>query len=130
MKLHHPNTSHAQLYFIKPDYCLLCFSVNTCKILHYVAHICYLSSLLFSHFCLLLHFFIHNKERNAVIVLFLPKPPLENIGHLKVNRHGKASHDWPEISMHYPKSMSYCSSPSFCHPSAVLPSKGPWIHIL
>lgn len=50
--------------------------------------------LLFSHFCPLLHFFIYNKERNAVIVLFLPKPPLESIGHLKVNSHGKASHDW------------------------------------
>ena len=96
MKHHHPNTLHDQLYFILKTWLLSpCSSVNTCKILRCVSHICYLSSLLFSHFCSLLHFFIYNKERNAVIVLFLPKPPLENIGHLKVNSHGKACHDWP-----------------------------------
>uniref|UniRef100_A0A2K5VKX9 Ral GTPase activating protein catalytic subunit alpha 1 n=1 Tax=Macaca fascicularis TaxID=9541 RepID=A0A2K5VKX9_MACFA len=31
------------------------------------------------------HHLPSDAERNAVIVLFLPKPPLENIGHLKVN---------------------------------------------
>ncbi|XP_074184255.1 ral GTPase-activating protein subunit alpha-1 isoform X13 [Rhinolophus sinicus] len=30
------------------------------------------------------------KKRNAVIVLFLPKPPLENIGHLKVFQYGSS----------------------------------------
>lgn len=86
-------------------------SVNTCKILHYVVIsviclLCFLTSACYS-------IFIHNKERNAVIVL-LPKPPLENIGHLKVNRHGKAS--WLAGNKYaLLRSMSYCSSPSFIH---------------
>lgn len=42
------------------------------------------------HFCppLLHHFFILNKERNGVIFLLLPKPPLESIGHFKVKGKG------------------------------------------
>lgn len=129
MKHHHPNASHAQLYFIvKPDDSLLRSSVNTCEVLRCVSHVCYLSFSLFSHFCSLLHFFIHNKERNAVIVLFLPKPPLENIGHLKVNSHGKAPHGWPGTPRITREAWAAALTfllPAICSVSL----KGPWIHI-
>ncbi|XP_048969008.1 ral GTPase-activating protein subunit alpha-1 isoform X8 [Canis lupus dingo] len=36
------------------------------------------------------HHLPSDAERNAVIVLFLPKPPLENIGHLKVFQYGSS----------------------------------------
>lgn len=70
VKPHHSNALHAQLYFIlKPDYYLLCSSVNTCKILPCVSHICYLSSL----FSLLLATpFLHSQQRKKCSDSSLP----------------------------------------------------------
>lgn len=108
----------------KPDYLLLCSSVNTCKILHCVSHICYVSSLVFS--LLPATPFLHLQQRKKCSDSSLPpktsarkhwpsqgKQPWEGLSWLAGN------------NVHYQKkSMSYCSSVSFCHPSAVLPKKG------
>lgn len=122
---HHWNSLHAQLHFLTKPWFFSASrltSVNSA-----LCRSCLLPvfSLVFS-LLLATPFFIHNKERKAVIVLFLPKPPLENIGHLKVNSHGKASHTAGPSAL--PQSMNHPPLFTFLrHPSAALPCQGPWV---
>lgn len=124
MKHHHPNALHAQLYFIIKSETLFSAPKLTPVKFCTVSHICYLSSL-FSF--LLATPFLHSQQRKKCSDSSLPpkasarkhwppqgKEPWESLSWLAGN------------NKRYQKSTSYCSSPSFCHPSAVLSLKGPW----
>lgn len=129
MKPHHSNALHAQLYFIlKPDYYLLCSSVNTCKILHCVSHMCYLSSL----FSLLLATpFLHSQQRKKCSDSSLPPKT-------STRKHGpfQGKQPWEGFSWLAGNSNALPEKHELLLFTLLLPpicsasSKGPWIHIL
>lgn len=129
VKHHHPNALHAR--FHNKNLVTLSSAPRLTPVQFCAVSLMSVSVFSFVFSLLLATPFLHSQQRKKCSDSSLPpktsarkhwpsqgKQPWEGLSWLAGN------------NMHYQKSMSYRSSPSFCHPSAVLPYKGPWIHIL